>query len=229
MPTAFITGSNRGLGLEFVKQLADSDYTIYATCRDPDSADELQSLASDAVTIVQCDVADQHSCDDAAKQVDGKIDLLVNNAGVYGPTGGKQHVGVLDGDEATRVLRINVVGPMLVTQAIIDAGKMNDPAINFVVSSGVGSISRTSGSQPIYYAASKAAVNMVCKVFGDTLKDRGITTVAVSPGWVQTDMGGENATLTPEQSIKRMLRIIDNLSPEQSGQFLESTGKQIPY
>ncbi|MEL7237483.1 MAG: SDR family oxidoreductase [Planctomycetota bacterium] len=227
MATAFVTGANRGLGLEFVKQLAGRGDFVYASCRSPDKADELRALEGDTVKIVECDVADQASCDAAAQHVDRDIDLLVNNAGVYGPTGGKQHVGVFDGNEATRVLRINVVGVLLMTQAL--AGKLANPATNFVLSSGVGSISRTSGSQPIYYAASKAAVNMVCKVLGDTMKDRGVTTLAVSPGWVQTDMGGENASLTPEQSINRMLRIIDNVTPEQSGQFLESTGNVIPY
>lgn len=227
MATAFVTGANRGLGLEFVKQLTKRGDFVYAACRAPEKADELRELEGDRVKIVQCDVADQASCESAAEQVDQGLDLLVNNAGVYGPTGGKQHVGVFDADEATRVLRTNVVGVLIMTQAL--ANKLASPAINFVLSSGIGSISRTGGSQPIYYAASKAAVNMVCKVLGDTMKEQGVTTLAVSPGWVQTDMGGENASLTPEQSIQRMLRIIDNTTPEQSGQFLESTGAQIPY
>ena len=227
MPTTFVTGANRGLGLEFVKQLSARGDFVYATCRTPEKAGELEQLAGENVKILPLDACDEASIRAAAEAVDRPIDVLINNAGIYGPQNGQQHVGVLDMATGTKVLQTNIMGPMIVVQSLLD--KMADPSKHICLSSGAGQISSKKGSHALYYCASKAGLNMVCKILGDTLAERGVTTVALAPGWVKTDMGGDKAKLTPEQSIGDMLRFIDDLAPEQSGGYFHHDGSAMNY
>lgn len=227
MPTAFVTGANRGLGLEFVKQLSARGDFVYAACRTPEKADELNELAGDQVKVVPCDVCDEASIAAAVQQVDRPIDLLINNAGIYGPQGGQQHVGVLDMAAGTQVLQTNIMGPLMLVQAIVS--KLASPARHVAISSGAGQIHSKKGSHALYYCASKAGLNMICKILGDTLAERGVTTVALAPGWVKTDMGGQNAKLTPQTSISDMLRFIDDLTPQHSGGYFDHDGSRMNY
>ena len=225
MPTSFVTGANRGIGLEFAKQLSQRGGTVYAACRDPDSADELKKLD---VTVVRLDVADPASVKQVAEGVEGTIDLLVNNAGVYGPQGGKQHVGDgdVDADEMTKVYRTNVAGPMLVLDAMLVAGKLTDGSKVVNISSGAGSIAHASGGSPLYYSSSKAALNMATKICAGRLRDKGVIVTAQCPGWVKTDMGGGDAKLSPQESIGSMLRHFDTLTTDHSGHFYNHDGSE---
>ena len=223
MATAFITGANRGLGLEFVRQLAARGDAVYAACRSPDEAGDLKAVAGD-VTVLELDAADPASVASAAAQVGGTLDLLINNAGVYGPKDGEQGLGDLDQDEAMRVLRTNVVGPLLVTQALAD--KMSDGGRLVNMTTGYASVSNAAKGWPIYYCTSKAALNMATRILAGTLKERGVTAVLMNPGWVATDMGGEKAPLTPQKSIAGMLSVIDALTAEDAGKFLDYRGKE---
>ena len=223
MPTSLVTGANRGIGLEFARQLKDRGDAVYATCRSPDEADELKSLG---VSVLRLDVADPKSCKGAMAKVDGTLDLLVSNAGVYGPTGGKQHVGDVDGEAMADVFRTNVVGTIQVLDAALNADKLEDGSKVIHISSGAGSIAHATGKSPLYYATSKAALNMATKVAALRLKERGIVVTAQCPGWVKTDMGGEDAKLTPAESISSMLRHFDTLTIEQTGRFFNHDGTE---
>ena len=226
MPTAFITGANRGIGLEFVKQLAARGDRVYAACRTPAKADELSKLDGD-IEIVACDVVDPKSVKAAAKAVEGSIDLLVNNAGVSGPKYEVPSDTPFDVETVTGVYRANVIGPMLVTQAL--AGKMANPSKAATISSGYGSIAQADENWPAFYCSSKAAANMTAKILGKQLAPRGVTYISLSPGWVKTDMGGQNATQTPEESISKMLALFDKLTPEDAGKFYDRGGDELPY
>ena len=224
MPTAFITGANRGLGLEFVKQLTQRGDTVYAACRNPDDADDLKQIGGD-VHILALDAADPQSIRAAADQVSAKLDLLVNNAGIYGPKpNDKQTLGVLDAAEMTRVLQTNTVGPLMIAQALAD--KLADGAKVLNMSTGYASIANAGGGWPTYYSTSKAALNMATKILAAELKKRNVTAIAINPGHVKTRMGGDSAPLTPEKSISGMLEVADKLTVEDAGKFLDYRGRE---
>ena len=226
MATAFVTGANRGLGLEFARQLAGRGDRVYAACRDPDSADELKQIGGD-VRVVRLDVADAASCKSAAGEVEGEVDLLVNNAGVFGPKAGEQTPETYEAEAALDVYRTNVAGVVMLTAALAD--KLAEPSKAVTISSGYGSIQHANGDWPLYYCCSKAAVNMAGKILAERMRQRGVIVASLSPGWVQTDMGGENANLTPAESISSMLKVIDGLGPADAGKFFGHTGEPVPF
>jgi NAD(P)-dependent dehydrogenase (short-subunit alcohol dehydrogenase family) len=231
MPSVLITGANRGLGLEFARQYLADGWQVYAACRDPDSASELRRLADEApagAAILAMDVTDPAGIAAAAAELDGRaIDLLLNNAGVIGPRG--QTIGNIDYDAWKEVLYVNTLGPMRVSEAFVEHVARSDRKLIVTLTSGMGSIADNTSGGSILYRSSKAAVNMVVRSLAIDLAPRGITCVVVNPGWVQTDMGGPNATLEPPESIGRMRNLIDTLRPELSGKFFNHTGREYPW
>jgi NAD(P)-dependent dehydrogenase (short-subunit alcohol dehydrogenase family) len=230
MPSALITGANRGLGLEFARQYLGSGWQVYAACRDPASASELRRLAgnNDKLRILAMDVTDPASIHAAATELDGKaIDLLLNNAGIIGPQG--QTIGNIDYDAWTEVLAVNAMGPMRVSEAFVEHVARSDRKLIVTLTSGMGSIADNTSGGSIVYRSSKAAVNMVMRSLAIDLVPRGITCVVVNPGWVRTDMGGPNATLEPSESIDALRRLIAILGPERSGKFFNHTGREYPW
>jgi NAD(P)-dependent dehydrogenase (short-subunit alcohol dehydrogenase family) len=231
MPSTLITGANRGLGLEFARQYLADGWQVYAACRDPASASELHSLANenhDRLRILAMDVTDQASIVAAATKLNGQaIELLLNNAGIIGPRG--QTIGNIDYDAWKEVLDVNTLGPMRVSEAFVEHVARSDRKLIVTLTSGMGSIADNTSGGSILYRSSKAAVNMVVRSLAIDLEPRGITCVVINPGWVRTDMGGPNATLEPSESISRMRRLIDDLGPEQSGKFLNHTGREYPW
>jgi NAD(P)-dependent dehydrogenase (short-subunit alcohol dehydrogenase family) len=231
MPSVLITGANRGLGLEFARQYLADGWQVYAACRDPDSASELRRLADEApagAAILAMDVTDPASIAAAAAELDGQaIDLLLNTAGVIGPRG--QTIGDIDYDAWKEVLDVNTLGPMRVSEAFVEHVARSDRKLIVTLTSGMGSIADNTSGGSILYRSSKAAVNMVMRSLAIDLAPRGITCVVVNPGWVQTDMGGPNATLEPPESIGRMRDLIDTLRPELSGKFFNHTGREYPW
>jgi NAD(P)-dependent dehydrogenase (short-subunit alcohol dehydrogenase family) len=231
MPRALITGANRGLGLEFVRQYLADGWQVYAACRDPESASELHRFGDenrDRLKILAMDVTDPASIEAAATELDGQaIDLLLNNAGIIGPRG--QTIGNIDYDAWKEVLDVNTLGPMRVSDAFIEHVARGDRKLIVSLTSGMGSIADNTSGGSILYRSSKAAVNMVMRSLAIDLAPRGITCVVINPGWVRTDMGGPNATLEPSESISRMRRLIDALGPEQSGKFFNHTAREYPW
>lgn len=231
--TILVTGANRGLGLEFVRQLKKAGHTVIGTARSPESAEELKELLSgDQDRLEQLDVDSEESAAALAGRLkDGglarPIDLLINNGAVSGHKGG---IADLDMDGLAEDLRINAVGPMRVIKHLLPnlrAGLGNQIVS---ISSQLGSITNANGGSSYGYRASKAALNMLNKHLSVELKDEGFTCMVLHPGWVKTRMGGEQAPLTPPESIAGMLEVIESAKPEtHNGAFLDYQGETLPW
>ncbi|XP_061102896.1 C-signal-like [Conger conger] len=246
--SVLVTGSNRGIGLELVRQLAElatSPSQIFAGCRDPEGprSKALQDLAqkhSNLNTVIPLDTTDPVSIKEASQVVrrklgDGSLSLLINNAGLYIP-GNLQETGM---KEMVDVYATNVVGPMLVAKEFLPymqrasalPGSQMPVIIN--VSSIMSSIEkcheRFSKSPAYAYRTSKAALNMLTRCMAEELKKDGILVTALHPGLVKTDMGGPQAHLTVVESVSGMLRVISSLTSEHSGTLLDWEGKGIPW
>jgi len=231
MPTMLITGANRGLGLEFARQYAAEGWQVFATCRAPRAAKELQRIAAESggrVRVIEMDVTDAASVRAAADGLKGEaIDLLLNNAGVGGPPG--QRIGGLDYAAWAKVLDTNTLGPMRVVEAFLENVARSRLKQVVTITSGMGSLEDNTSGGSYAYRSSKAAVNMVVRSLALDLKSRGVTCVVMNPGWVRTDMGGSRGTLSPEESIRSIRSVIAALRPEDSGKFLNYNGKPYPW
>jgi len=233
MQTILITGANRGIGFELTRQFLKDDSQIFATCRNPERADDLNELArkhADRVTVLQMDVNDKASIDGALETVAGKtdaLDLLINNAGIGGDERGRI-MGQLTASEVSHVIETNAVAPLIVTQAFRDLLKQGDNPRVVMISSGLGSLQRTSGTS-YAYRMSKAAMNMAARVLAFDSAMSGITTVTMNPGWVQTDMGGPGASLKPEESGSALRALINRLTPAENGMFFQYDGSELPW
>jgi NAD(P)-dependent dehydrogenase (short-subunit alcohol dehydrogenase family) len=222
-----VTGANRGIGLEFVKQLTARGEEVDATARHPDEAPDLQAVAHLGVRlrIYRLDVAEDASVDAFAEQLaPGPVDVLINNAGVSGAKGGE----LIDPADVLRVLNVNAVGTLRVVRALLPRLREGKGKKIVNLTSVLGSISDATGGR-YAYRSSKAAVNMVTKLLAEDLRGEGFRTVALHPGWVQTRMGGAGAPVPPDQSIRGMLRIIDGLTAEQSGRVFDLQGREIRW
>jgi NAD(P)-dependent dehydrogenase (short-subunit alcohol dehydrogenase family) len=174
------------------------------------------------------DVTDAKSVKAAVAKLQGQaVDLLLNNAGVGGARG--QTIGNIDYAAWAKVLDVNTMGPMRVSEAFLDHVARSDRKLIVTLTSGMGSIADNSSGGSIAYRSSKAAVNMVVRSLAIDLAPRNITCVVVNPGWVQTEMGGPHATLTPAESVTRLRRLIDTLGPAQSGKFFNHDGREYAW
>lgn len=228
-----VTGANRGLGLEFVRQLLADGVRVVATCRQPGKATALNTLAAEHpghLKVLPLDVGDARSRDELVREWplaagdDARIGLLVNNAGVLHSG---ERFGTLSADTLDDSLRTNVTGPLLLTQAL--APLLRDGARVANLSSQLGSITNTGRFGTPSYAISKAALNMATVQLAHALRERGIVVVALHPGWVRTDMGGAQASEAPEESVTGLRTVIDGLGPDDSGRFLDWTGAALPW
>jgi len=235
-PTVLITGSNRGIGLAFAKYYAEQGWNVFATCRKPESADDLKALqaAHPNIHIEQLDVTDHARIDDLAEQYrDQPIDLLVNNAAILG-TLPEQKVGGLDFDLFQQVMAVNVYGPLKMSEAFADHVAASDQKKIVALSSGLGSVSMT-GKMPgfYYYRISKTGLNMAMRGLRTDLRDRGVIVALIAPGMVGTqllaDSGWTGKSLTPDESVAGMTEIIAGLTPEDKGTITNTDGKTIPW
>lgn len=227
MTTILITGANRGLGLGMAKHAADRGFTVIGTARNPDSADELKSIAS---RVEQLDTSSRESIDALVQRLgDEPIDILVNNAGIFPHE--CDDINDLDFDAFERVLRTNTFGPLMLTKAMVSNVAKSDRKLIVSITSNLGSITDASKGQMGFlgYRTSKAALNMANATMAHQLKPKGITSVVVHPGWVQTDMGGQAADLTPDQSTSSILNTIDQLSAKDNGRFVDYKGDELPW
>jgi len=231
MFSVLITGANRGLGFEFTRQYLDDGWRVFASCRNPAGADKLKDLAKGAgenLTVVEIDVTKPESIRKAANELDGTaIDLLINCAGVTGPSG--QRAGNVNYDSWPHVFDVNTMGPLRVLEAFIDPVARSKRKLVVNISSGMGSLADNTSGGSIAYRSSKAALNMVMRSASIDLASRGISSVVVNPGWVRTDMGGPNATLSPQESVTAMRRLIEKLDSGQSGKFFHYDGSEYPW
>ncbi|XP_059469852.1 C-signal [Neocloeon triangulifer] len=248
MKTVLITGCNRGLGLEFVRQLVglkNPPSKIIATCRSIDKAQELNALKSQNqnIHILELDVTNFDKYNEISEQAkdivgDDGLNVLINNAGV---TTKFTRLNMVKQEQIIENLIINAVAPIMFTKALLPllktaaANNASAPlgssrAVIMNMSSILGSIEMNKKEGGFYpYRTSKSALNAATKSMSIDLKSDGILTISMHPGWVQTDMGGKQAPLKPEQSIKGMLGVLADLKVEQNGLFLQFDGKKLPW
>lgn len=229
--TALITGANRGIGLELVKRyLQEDDWHVIATCRQPANAIELKQLvesSSNRLTILALEVTDSASVLQLKNDVNGKmIDVLINNAGIYNDRG--SHIGAFDFDKWAQSFDVNVLGPMRVTEALRDNLDHAKPAKIISISSQLGALSRRAESN-YGYCSSKAALNKSMSTLANELEDTNMIVAIFHPGWVQTDMGGSEAEITPAQSADGIFTTTEKLTKADSGKFLKWNGEIHPW
>ena len=230
MATVLITGTNRGIGLEFVKQFLAREDTVLATCRDMGSATVLRQLNNDTrkLHIFELDGSSQKSMEDLTLQLAGHaIDIFINNAGVYGPR--DSTFGKVSANEWAKVLQVNAKAPMILTQLLIDNLRDGSDKKLLYITSKMGSIDDNKGGGSYVYRSSKAALNAVVKSISVDLRDSGFSVAVLHPGWVQTDMGGPNALIDVTTSVSKMIDVIDNLNFHNSGSFFNYDGGIIPW
>jgi NAD(P)-dependent dehydrogenase (short-subunit alcohol dehydrogenase family) len=233
MPNVLVTGANRGLGLALVRALLTRGERVIGTCRQPGKATELNRLAGEYpghLHVLPLDVTQPKSHAELARELPlvlgegGRLDVLVNNAGVLHSG---ERFGQLTAAHLEDSFRTNVMGPLLLTQAL--APLLADGAKVASISSMLGSISGVSRFGTPSYNISKAALNMASALLARALDERGITVLALHPGWVQTDMGGQDATLSAEDSAAGLLQVIDGATADDSGRFLDWQGEALPW
>lgn len=227
-----ISGANRGIGLEFTRQLLARGEHVIAACRHPGKATALNALAGEhpgRLHVLPLDVADPKSRASLVHDLplvlgDDRLDLLVNNAGVL-------HSGERFGHVEAAILedsfRTNAIGPFLLAQAL--APLLKDGARIANLSSVMASIASRGEFRSPSYCASKAAQNMLTVQLAQAVAARGIVVLALHPGWVQTEMGGEHATVPTADAVRGMLQVVDGATPAQSGSFLDWRGGALPW
>jgi NAD(P)-dependent dehydrogenase (short-subunit alcohol dehydrogenase family) len=232
MPSVLITGANRGLGLEFTKQYSEDGWRVFACCRDPEKAGELKKLseASDGgLGLLTLDVANPSSIASLADELRGEpLDILLNNAGIYGDDN-HDDFGKIDYERWAETFAINVIGSMRMVEAFFDHVASSEKKVLAFVSSLMGSIADNGSGGSYMYRSSKAALNAVAKSLSIDLKNRGLKSVILHPGWVKTDMGGQNAPLLPPESIRGMRQVMEGLRLGDSGRFLSYDGNELPW
>ncbi|MBS0432446.1 MAG: SDR family oxidoreductase [Proteobacteria bacterium] len=232
MQRCLVTGANRGLGLEFTRQLLARGARVLACCRDPARAKDLDALRTqhgDNLEVHALDVADARAIaalpEAAAKHLQ-RVDLLVNNAGVL--VSGERFGNVTQ-ESLLRSFAVNAAAPLLITQALSPLLARGHKPRVLCVSTQLASIAQANNFRTLSYAMSKAALNMAVKRLAAELSPRGIVVMALHPGWAQTDMGGDGATLPARQSIEAMLGIIERAEPDEGGSFLAYDGAPLPW
>ncbi len=232
MRRVLVTGANRGLGLEFTRQLLARGDRVLAACREPKGAHDLNALAGandGRLQVHAVDLANADSVNALAKfttqHFDG-LDLLINNAGKLVPG---ERFGSVTADALQSSLEINAIGPFLLTQALAPLLGKGERAVVANVSSQLGSIARTKDFHTPSYAISKAAQNMGSVLLSHGFADSGVRVVCLHPGWVHTEMGGTQAPVSPTDSVRGLLSVIDKLGKDDTGLFLDYQGKPLPW
>jgi len=221
MSTILVTGAGRGLGYELARQYAAEGWRVIGTVR----SREAKLPASVERQIA--DATDRKQIAALGKALRGvPIDVLFCNAGISGKRG--MALGSFDYDSWEEMLRVNLLGAAAVTEALLPNVLAGSRKLIAMMSSRLGSIAEASG-MTLPYATSKAALNMLVKGLASTLGGRDIKVVALSPGWVRTDMGGASAPLAPETSVAGLRKVIDGLKTTDSGKFLSHDGSPIPW
>ncbi|WP_028989612.1 SDR family oxidoreductase [Thermithiobacillus tepidarius DSM 3134] len=231
MPSVLITGTDRGLGLEFSRQYAQAGWRVFACCRRPEQADALHRLAREhpQLSVHRLDVGDHAQIDALADELrDAAIDVLLNNAGVYGDEA-QQGFGNLDYARWAQVFRINTMAAVKMAEAFVAQVARSDRRVIAALSSKMGSIADNTSGDSYLYRSSKAALNAAMKSLAIDLAPRRIAVLILHPGWAQTRMGGEQAPLPAADSVAGMRGIIDRFTLADSGRFLNYDGREIPW
>lgn len=247
MATLLVTGANRGIGLGLVEVYLKNNWQVIAACRSPEAALELLSLKRDfnnSISVIEMDVNNQKQIDAAVTSLNGApIDVLINNAGAvemekYGSGAYEKIDGQPIDDPDLRkydymqwenILKTNVLGPARITGSFVDNLAAADHGVVVMMTSGLASISSTWQAGRYAYRTSKAALNMLMRSSGEWLESMGITSVAISPGWTRTDMGGPNATNSVEEASAAVYQVISEISAADTGKFLNYDGSTMAW
>ena len=222
-----ITGANRGIGLEFVRQYAALGWQVIATCRNPIGVGDLAKVEGN-IEVHGLDVTDQYSIARLAKDLDGiAIDLLLNSAGIFGPR--NYTFNDIDYSEWMKVFDTNIFSPLKICSAFLPHVLKSNQKKMVTVSSIMGSIGKNTGGGNYIYKSSKAAVNQVMKCLANDLLEKKVAIRLLHPGWVKTDMGGDGADITAEVSVSGMRSVIDDLNIQSTGSFYNYDGSIIPW
>ena len=238
MQTIFVTGSNRGIGLEFVRQYAAAGARVIATCRNPEQADDLQALANasaQTVIVERLDVTDAESIGVLAQKYAGEpVDILINNAGAPGPRGpnneklGDQKFGSLNYDAWLDLVNVNTLGPVRVAEAFVENVALGHEKKIVTLSSTMGSIQEM--PYPVFlYSTSKTALNKAISILAVALRDRGIIAALFCPGHVKTDLGGEGASVEVEDSVAGLRQLFSRLTMDDAGTYTRYNGVTVAW
>lgn len=244
-----ITGANRGVGLELVRQFAqltpNCPKHVFAGCRTPESAKELQELQTkcENITIVKIDLNDESTFSSAARTVDEKVgeaglNLIINNAA----SASRSSLDTVTSEDMVNLFKVNAVGPLMVTKAFLpllrkaatgmgsDVTLSSEKACIVNISTGVASITDNDTGGGYSYRTSKAGLNMITKNLSIDLKKDGILVCAIHPGWIKTGMGGPNATTEVSDCVHSLMKVIDSLKGEEkTGKFYHYSGREMPW
>lgn len=241
MSTVLISGANRGIGLEHVRQALAEGSQVIAGCRSPADADDLQALAAQfgpKLGTEALDVASASSIAALAERLQGvPIDVLINNAGLYGNPDAPSYPGGvpaqslqgMDYDLWDRIQAINVVGPFRLTAALTPNLLAGARRLVVMMSSDLGSIGNNTLGTSHAYRASKAALNMLTRGLAIDLKDQGVTVISMAPGWTRTALGGDGGHWSVEDSVKGQRQVLSKIGLAESGQFIDLTGKTVAW
>ncbi|MBO6797017.1 SDR family oxidoreductase [Maricaulis sp.] len=231
MPHALITGSNRGLGLEHCRQLLERGWVISAAVRDPSAATELKALdqGDGRLNLFAYDASDVSAAVKLAENVTGPIDLLFANAGMM--SGETRSFGTAGCEHFIEEMRVNALAPLALVEAFADQVAKSEMKVIALQSSRMGSIADNDSGGAYGYRASKAALNAIGKSLSIDLRDRGIVTLVMHPGWVRTDMGGAGGLLTVEESVSGQLDLIARAygNAAMNGRFFHVSGEDLSW
>ncbi len=232
MPNILVTGSNRGLGLEIVRQFAQDGWRVFATCRHPAEADALRELAAshEQISIHRLDVTLAEDVRAIRWELgETPLDILFNNAGIYledndtlPPLGGIRY------EQWLRVLEVNTLGAVRLTEALLDNLAHSDKRLVTVMTSHMGSIADIETKGSYYYRSSKAALNAAMRGLAVAVRPRGIGILLLHPGGVQTRMG-PNDGIPADESVRGLRKVIDGFSMQDSGTFIRYDGTAMPW
>lgn len=230
MAVYLITGTNRGIGVELVRQSLAQGHEVIATAREPQSVTVLTDLASQnkALTLLPLDLGSESSIAAlAAKLEDRPVDVLINNAGMYGPR--DADFGSLRAEDWLQVLNINLIAPVLLTRALMPNLLLGTERRIAFLSSKMGSIGDNGSGGAYIYRTAKSALNQAVKSLAVDLQPEQFIVLSLHPGWVRTDMGGPNGLIDTETSAKGLLSVIQQARPVDSGAFIAYDNTRIPW
>jgi len=234
--TALVTGANRGLGLEYCRQLVANGWRVLAATRHPEAATGLQSLAkanAGQLRILKLDVVNEDEVQRLGSELrDQPLDLLINNAGTFGPEGSPggmryQSLDCMDYGIWRHILEVNLLAPFRLTVTLAPSLRLAPRPVVIMVSSDLGSIGNNRMGQSHAYRTSKAGLNMLVRSIANEWRD--LIIVAMAPGWCKTELGGQEAPIEPEDSVRAQLETFIRLSASDSGRFLDRFGAEVAW
>ncbi len=226
-----ITGANRGIGLEMVKHSMEQGWRVFACCRNPHNAESLfnvAKLSNGQVSVHIADMLELSTIQALAYELRNEpVDILINNAGIYGSDNNK--FGSVDSGSWLQAFQVNTIAPLKMVEAFAENLTMSKQKLVACMSSKMGSMADNGYGNSYIYRSSKAALNAVVKSLSIDLKEQAVISVALHPGWVKTDMGGENAEISTRECVQKLFLNLSTLTINDSGRFIDIDGSDIPW